>query len=202
MKKYLILIAGPPATGKTYLVNQIREVQPHLFKITPDELKEDIADSIGFNNLKEKEQLELLVWDSYYDILNAYMRVGHKVILSEYPFSEKQKTRLAVLCEKYTYIPITIRLVSDFDILWKRRYERDRQHDRHLSHLMSAYHYGDSLLNRELADNHISREGFKSIIENRKYNNFQLGKLFEFDVSDFSKVDYTAVLTYISNIKF
>lgn len=58
MKKTLILIAGPPATGKTYLVNLITEIQPKLYKITPDELKEDIADSKGFNNLVEKASLE------------------------------------------------------------------------------------------------------------------------------------------------
>ena len=34
MKKTLILIAGPPATGKTYLVNLITEIQPKLYKIT------------------------------------------------------------------------------------------------------------------------------------------------------------------------
>ena len=55
MKKTLILIAGPPATGKTYLVNLITEIQPKLYKITPDELKEDIADSKGFNNLLRKQ---------------------------------------------------------------------------------------------------------------------------------------------------
>lgn len=39
MKKTLILIAGPPATGKTYLTNLIEKIQPNLFKVTPDELK-------------------------------------------------------------------------------------------------------------------------------------------------------------------
>lgn len=202
MKKYLILIAGPPATGKSYLVNLIKEVQPNLYQITPDELKEDVADSIGFDNLEEKGRLEVLVWDSYYKALDAYMQVGRKIILSEYPFSNKQKQKLVDFCDKYEYIPITIRLAADFEVLWERRSLRDNQPDRHLSHLMSHYHFGDALSNREFADNHITKEGFKDIIEKRKYNDFQLGELFEYDVSDFSKVSYSDLLMYLSQLTF
>lgn len=118
MKKTLILIAGPPATGKTYLVNLITEIQPKLYKITPDELKEDIADSKGFNNLVEKASLENIVWKAYYQAIDAYMMVGKKVILSEYPFSNKQKSQLNELAKKYSYDILTVRLVADFEVLW------------------------------------------------------------------------------------
>ena len=47
MKKYLLLIAGPTRNGKSYLVNLIEEEQPDLYKISPDELKDSIADSKG-----------------------------------------------------------------------------------------------------------------------------------------------------------
>ena len=45
MDKYLILIAGSPATGKSYLINLIKEVLPDMFILTPDEGKEIFADS-------------------------------------------------------------------------------------------------------------------------------------------------------------
>lgn len=200
MKKTLILIAGPPATGKTYLVNLITEIQPKLYKITPDELKEDIADSKGFNNLVEKASLENIVWKAYYQAIDAYMMVGKKVILSEYPFSNKQKSQLNELAKKYSYDILTVRLVADFEVLWERRLKRDREEDRHLSHIMTHYHFGDTLDNRELADNQITKVGFRNIIDTRDYNHFELGKLFEFNVSDFSKVDYFSVLDYIANL--
>ena len=200
MKKTLILIAGPPATGKTYLVNLITEIQPKLYKITPDELKEDIADSKGFNNLVEKASLENIVWKAYYQAIDAYMMVGKKVILSEYPFSNKQKSQLNELAKKYSYDILTVRLVADFEVLWERRLKRDREEDRHLSHIMTHYHCGDTLDNRELADNQITKVEFQNIVDVRDYNHFKLGKLFEFNVSDFSKVDYSPLLSYLAEL--
>lgn len=202
MKKYLILIAGPPATGKSYLVDLIEEVYTKLYKVTPDEFKEDIYDSQGFNSLKEKEQIEKIVWESYYSALNAYMAIGKKVILSEYPFSDKQRDKLNNLCLQFDYRPITIRLIAEFSILWNRRYLRDREKDRHLGHIMSHYHYGDKLDERDLADNHITEKEFYDIINKRNYNHFQLGELFEYDVNDFSRVDYSPILNYLSNLNF
>lgn len=58
MKKYLILIAGSPATGKSYLINEMRRVLGDFFLVTPDEGKEIFADTIGFENLDEKKALE------------------------------------------------------------------------------------------------------------------------------------------------
>ncbi|MBP2098647.1 AAA family ATPase [Enterococcus rivorum] len=199
MKRTLLLLAGPPATGKTYLISKMRRVIPDFFLITPDEIKEMYADRFGFDNLKEKADLELEVWQFYYSILDQYMTAGKKVIVTEYPFSEKQKPKLKILAERHDYQVITIRLVADFDVLWQRRQLRDQEQERHLSHIMSHYQAGDCLLERAKADNHISKADFAEIIAKRKYNEFQLGELFEVEVSDFSKVNYEELLEQIKN---
>lgn len=84
--------------------------------------------------------------------------------------------------------------MADFDALWARRKVRNIENDRHLSHAMSHYHFGDVLDDRSKADYLITEEAFRNIIEARQYNNFSLGQLYEYDVSDFSKVDYTVLL--------
>ncbi|WP_208560743.1 AAA family ATPase [Marinilactibacillus kalidii] len=193
MKKYLILLAGSPATGKSYLVEELKTVLPDMFIITPDEGKEIIADSVGFSNLAEKAVLEKEVWDFYYGVLAYYMKIGKKVILSEYPFSQKQKGELSKLSTQHEYTVITIRLVADFEILWERRKKRDVELSRHLSHIQTHYHYGDSLEDRSTADNLITKEGFKQMIETRGYNDFQLGELIEIDVTDYTVVDYSGL---------
>ena len=185
MDKYLILIAGSPATGKSYLINLIKEVLPDMFILTPDEGKEMFADSVGFDSLEEKAQLEKRVWEFYYGVLDLYMGAGKRFILSEYPFSNKQRSNLESLANKYSYKVITIRLVADFDALWARRKVRDIEKDRHLSHIMSNYHFGDTLEDRSKADSLITEEAFRNIIEARQYNEFSLGELYEYDVSDF-----------------
>lgn len=197
MKRTLILLAGPPATGKSYLISKMRDMIPDFFLITPDEIKEMYADKFGFNNLKEKSELEKKVWNFYYSILGQYMDVGKRIIVTEYPFSDRQKNKLKNLSEKYGYKVITIRLIAEFDTLWERRQARDVEESRHLSHLMTYYQADDELLDRTKADNHILKEEFATIIAGRRYNEFYLGTLYEVDVTDFSKVNYNSLLQKI-----
>lgn len=199
MKKFLILLAGSPATGKTYLIQKIREQIPTLFLVTPDEGKELFADSVGFDTLVEKEQLEKKVWQFYYGVLTLYMDAGKQVIVSEYPFSDKQKNKLAQLAHTHNYEIITIRLVADFEVLWERRKVRDIEPDRHLSHIMTHYHFSDRLDDRSKADDLITKDKFKKIIQTRKYDQFELGEIHEFDVTDFEKVEYSGLIQYLKN---
>lgn len=133
-------------------------------------------------------------------LLERYMHVGKKIVLTEYPFSDKQKVQLETLAKIYNYKVITIRLVADFDTLWIRRKKRDLENSRHLSHLMTHYHNGDILDDRSLADNHITEQAFQTIIDQRKYNDFSLGKLIEVDVNDFSKVNYLGIIDELQSI--
>lgn len=201
MNKYLILIAGNPATGKSYLVHEIQKVLPSIFILTPDELKEILADSVGFNDLAEKAKLEEEVWANYYRILAIYMQLGKQFILSEYPFSDKQKGQLKELSEDYGYQTITIRLRAEFETLWERRKVRDRQNDRHLSHIMSHYHYGDELTDRTQADNLITKSEFRKVISDRGYDRFSLGEVWDFDVTNFDQVDYGELLSYLGRLE-
>ena len=200
-KKYLILLAGPPATGKSYLSRLICNELPETYTVSPDELKENLADNVGFNSSEEKIELEKLVWTYYYQALDLYMKIGKQFILSEYPFSYKQQKRLGELSATYHYDVITIRLVCDFETLWERTINRDLSPERHLSYITSCYHYGDRLEDRRRADQLITKEEFAKIIEDRDYNHFEMGKLYEVDVTDYSKVHYKPLLEELRKLK-
>lgn len=195
----LILIAGSPATGKSSIVETINAMFDNILIISPDDIKEMYADSIGFSNLDEKQQLENQVWKFYYSILRQYMEAGKQVIVSEYPFSMKQYSKLKRFSQDYNYNVITIRLITEFETLWERRYERDRESDRHLSHLMTSYYHGDQLDDRNQADDHITKAEFKEIIGNRKYNEFVLGKLLEVDTTEFDEIDHSSIISFLEN---
>lgn len=196
-EKYLILIAGSPATGKSSVVNKIIDIFNRVVVISPDDIKEMYAELIGFSNLNEKRHLENKVWNFYYSILQSYMKSGQRIIISEYPFSMKQYDNLKKMSQNYEYKVLTIRLVAEFDTLWNRRYKRDRERSRHLSHIMKSYSYGNILLDRGSADNHISKSEFSNIIKDRKYDEFGLGKVFEVDMTNFDKVDYESIVKFI-----
>ena len=128
------------------------------------------------------------------------MDAGKRIIISEYPFSDKQKKQLSEFSDHYYYQVITIRLVADFDILWQRRYQRDRSPERHLSHIMQHYHYGDKLEDRNLADDLVTKEQFFQICQTRKYDQFALGQVIEVDVTQYAKVNYSSLLDKLKQI--
>ena len=51
MKKTLILLAGYPATGKSFLCNKICSRYPEFRILSQDELKEALWDEYGFDNM-------------------------------------------------------------------------------------------------------------------------------------------------------
>lgn len=197
MKNTLFLVAGPPATGKSYFINELRNQNFKFVLITPDEIKENYADLVGFDNLEEKAALEKEVWCTYYNLIDEYMKMGEKMIVSEYPFSKKQRQKLKIFTERYQYQILTLTLTAEFDVLWARRYNRDREQSRHLSHIMSHYKNGDILENRDLADNHISKADFYKKIEDSQYNLFELGKTYRIDTTNYDLLNYSKIISDI-----
>ena len=102
MKKAMILLAGYPATGKTFLCSRILKRHSEFIVVSQDEMKEKLWDRFGFENIEEKTRLEDQSWELYYETLEELMSGEHSVI-SDYPFSEKQKGRLESLSLTYGY---------------------------------------------------------------------------------------------------
>lgn len=196
MKKAIILLAGYPATGKSYMCNLILKEYPKFVTVNQDELKEEKWDQFGFDNLEEKTNLEMLAWKEYYDTLEQKM--GEDVgIVSDYPFSDKQKQTLADLVQKFNYSIITVRLVGDIDKLYERSRKRDLGPNRHLGHLVSRYHKGDVMKDRSQADCLVTYEIFRDRCLNKGYDKFELGYLIEIDATDVTKIDYPEIISKI-----
>ncbi|MCM3671001.1 ATP-binding protein [Mesobacillus maritimus] len=197
MDKVLILLAGLPGTGKTYLGNLIQDQFGSFYMLSQDELKEYYCDKYGFRNLEEKQDLEKIAWAKYYEIMEQRMQAGQN-ILSDYPFSKKQKPHIQQLVERYEYKVITIRLTADLDVLFERQKERDLDSSRHLSHIVTSYQKEDYLADRSKADHLLTYGEFISRCTTRGYDTFELGKLYELDVTDYAKVNYSQLLEDIS----
>ncbi|HEY5587502.1 MAG TPA: AAA family ATPase [Candidatus Paceibacterota bacterium] len=199
MKKIMILLAGYPATGKSYLANQIIEACGDFTIISQDDLKEKLFDQYGFDDLKEKKILEGESWVSYYSMMRIQMYRG-KQIISDYPFCDKHYGALNEISITYGYEVVTIRLIGDLDVLYERSWQRDLDSERHLSHLVNKYHRGDTLENRENANGFLTYDVFMDRCKNNGYEKFQLGHLIEIDVTDFSKVDYPGIIKELKEI--
>ncbi|MFP7170303.1 AAA family ATPase [Terribacillus sp. 7520-G] len=193
MDNVLILLAGFPGTGKTYLGSMIDDRLGPYALISPDKLKECYFDIYGYQDLNEKQRLENEAWKTYYEVMEFQMQAG-KNIISDYPFSNKQYPYLQCLTDKHRYKVITIRLTADLNVLYERQRKRDLDDSRHLSHIVTSYRMGDCLENRTEADNLLTYEEFLLRCTTRGYDAFQMGRLIEADVTDFSKVDYSKLI--------
>ncbi|MCJ7841291.1 ATP-binding protein [Lederbergia sp. NSJ-179] len=196
MNKLLILLAGLPGTGKTYLSKFIMKKWGTFYILSQDDLKEYYCDLYGYHNLEEKLGIEKIAWTKYYEIMEQQMQRGRN-IMSDYPFSQKQKPHIQQLVERYGYEVITIRLTADLNVLFERQRKRDLDPERHLSHIVTSYKKGDYLANRGNANNLLSYEDFLERCTSRGYDTFQLGNLYEVDVTDYTKVDYYKLLEEI-----
>lgn len=115
-------------------------------------------------------------------------------IITDYPFSNKQKIFFQDCCNKNNYDILTIRLIGDLKIIYPRRITRDLRSTRHAGHLLEKYHKDDLINDKIRQNNIISFEDFKEKCISSGYKNFALGKVIEIDVTDFSKVDYNKIL--------
>ena len=198
MKKTLILLAGYPATGKSDLTERIIARHPggNFAVTTPDEVKEQMWDEVGFDDAEDKARLELKIWERYYANIEAFFSEGRQVI-SDYPFSDKQKGKFEALTARYGYQVVTVRLVGDPRTIYARSLKRDLSQRRHLGHLVTRYHKGDVLEDRTQADGLVTLELFLDRCANKGYDRFELGHLVKVDATDVSAIDYPPLLDQI-----
>lgn len=196
MKKKMILLAGFPGTGKTYIYNLIKKQFPEIVNISFDVIKENEADYLGYNFEHERKTIINNSWRIYFNNLGKLME-QRALIASDYPFSEKQLATFKKYGLAYGYEFITIRLIGDIDTIYERQKNRDLKMERHLSHIMKKYHQGDVLKDRSKADDLLSYDEFYHRCTTRGYDKFVLGKLIEVDTTDFSKVNYSSILDVV-----
>lgn len=201
MLKCLILVAGFPGTGKSYLCRLIIDKYPAFCLYSPDMVKEAVWDEYGFTCIEEKKRLISLSWQRYYGHLDELLQNGCNVI-SDYPFSGKQLNQLNGLSERYGYKVITIRMTAAIDVLFERQLNRDLDSTRHWGHILNSYDPKCHTYERSQAEGLLDYEEFKQRCLTRGYDKFELGDLLTLDVTDFSKADYTGLLNDLNELMF
>ena len=199
MKQTLILLAGYPGTGKSYLAELLMKQFTGFEILSPDEIKEEFWDAYGFRNEQEKEELIQKSWVEYYHRMEWKFTRGIS-LLSDYPFSHKQHDQLQEVCDKHHVQIITIRMIADLDVLFERQKKRDLDASRHLGHILKEYHKGIQLTSHEEADNLLDYDEFKQRCTCRGYGTFALGTTLQLDVTDFATAPYDELMIRINEL--
>ena len=199
MKQTLILLAGYPGTGKSYLEELLMKQFTGFEILSPDEIKEEFWDAYGFRNEQEKEELIQKSWVEYYHRMEWKFTRGIS-LLSDYPFSHKQHDQLQAVCEHHHVQIITIRMIADLDVLFERQKKRDLDASRHLGHILKEYHKGIQLTSHEEADNLLDYDEFIQRCTCRGYGTFALGTTLQLDVTDFATAPYDELMIRINEL--
>ncbi len=192
--KHIILLAGFPATGKTYMSNIIKAQYPHAMYISQDAFKELLYDTVGFNNIEEKNDVITMSRTMFYSAIEKSL-AHNQMLLLDYPFSYKQIEFLDNLKEQFKVEIMTVRLIGDLDVLYQRRVIRDLKPERNKGHILDCYNGYESYN----ADNYpLSKEQYKANCLKGNYHHFAYGPVVELDVSDYDKIDYDLMLATIN----
>lgn len=194
MKK-IILIAGVPGIGKSYLANQISRVYPKAMYIAQDACKELLFNTVGFSNLIEKEELIEKSREMFTDI-SAMSLANNDVLILDYPFSYKQLDFLDSLRLDYDIKFLTLTLYGDLEVLYKRRRNRDLDGHRNNGHILDCYHGYETYTSETYP---LSKIKYINACTDSGYQNFKYDQTIAIDVTDFTKVDYNQIINQVLN---
>lgn len=120
--KRLILIFGDLATGKSTLAAKI-SAESGTALVRKDELKEILADTVGFANRAENLRLSAAAFALMKYTLSSLARSGSDLIL-ESNFREGELGELISLAQDLGYGVLPICLFADVEILYERFIKR------------------------------------------------------------------------------
>src|SRR5690348_10057954 len=115
---FLIIVSGPPASGKTTLARQVaRELGlPMLYK---DGIKETLFDSLGWQDRAWSKKLGAATYYLLYYFLEAELAAGLSLVI-ESNFGPPANAEFRRLQDKYPFRPFQVMCRADGNTLVER----------------------------------------------------------------------------------
>ena len=165
----LIIIAGMPASGKSTAAEKLGRIfgYPVLEK---DALKEELFDTIGFQNYPQKRLLDTAATAVLLRCVESLLAGGTSLIMVN-NFREDMRESVQALIDRHSCRCVTLFFQGDPEVFYRRYVARDQAHARHLGHVVQE-HYppreGDPV------DHTMSREEFAEKFEKLGMDRFRL----------------------------
>jgi len=180
-KTLLIIISGPPCSGKTTLGQRIAE-EFRLPMITKDSIKEFLFDGIGTKDREWSKKLGLVSYDILYYITDSFLKAERPFILESNFKSENDTEKFLDLKKKYDFFPFQIQCKTNGEILFERFKQRAESGDRHPGHV-----------------DHLNYEELKEVLLKGAHDPLEIGgKVIDIDTTDFQSIDYKSLFNEIS----
>ena len=176
----LVVIAGPPCTGKTTLGRRLAADLGVPF-IAKDDIKERLFETLGWSDRTWSRKLGVASIAVLYDTLERILAAGCSCVAESVFRPEYDDERLRELCMRYGARPFQIQCVADGEALWRRWRERVESGARHPGHVeLTMYE-------------EVRPQLLRGRLDPLRLN----GPLIEVDTTDFAAVDYDTLITAI-----
>ena len=184
-KPLLLIISGPPCTGKTTLGKSLAQ-EFHLPFINKDGFKEILFDRLGWSDRAWSKKLGVASMDILYSVLEAQLRAEQSCIVESNFRPEFDTQRFLELKEVYNFEPFQIQCTCDGPTLLQRFKQRAESSSsrRHPGH-------GDQL----------NYEEFTPGLLKGRLSPLEIGgTLYEVDTTDFRSLDYKKIIDTIMDV--
>lgn len=131
-KPCLIIVNGPPASGKTTLARQLgRDLQFPVFH--RDELKENLFDNFGWGTPEIEQKMKIASYKLLYQIFRQFLSSNQSLIIESNFNQQFDSPQFQKLLKNSTFRVIQIHCTAKPKILFAR-FKKRAQTDRHPGH--------------------------------------------------------------------
>ena len=186
MPPLLVVVSGPPATGKTALAERISK-KFELPLLTKDSIKESLFDSLGWNDRECSKQLGVASVLLLFKLVETMLEVRLSAVVESAFISEFDNPRFKDLRSRFVFHVLQIHCTADPDVVLARFRGREAPGCRHPGHAG-----GEQWI--------VAEESLKARLSAGTYGALKIdGQLITVDTTDFSLVDYGALLVSVEH---
>jgi predicted kinase len=172
-KTLLIIISGPPCTGKTTLGKKIKD-EFRLPFVSRDDIKESLFDSLGWSDREWSIKLGVASYKLLYKNIESLLSAGVSFIVESNFKPAYDNERFLNLKKKYDFETFQIMCSANGEILFERFKIRSESGERHPGHV-----------------DHLNYDEFKDTLLKGGHEKLDIGgKVFDIDTSDFNTINY------------
>ena len=174
----LLIVLGPPATGKTTLARRLA-ADLSLPLMTKDTIKEMLYETLGCEDVEESRRLGYASIMLLLQFAEAQVAARRSCVI-ECNFRARWNTEhFLALKERHPYEPVQVLCRADYPVLADRIRRRAETGERHPGHLDAVREFDAEMLRDQCEPLAIG------------------GRVIEVDTTDFEAVDYEGVLAEI-----